>query len=606
MPPKTDAKKKKKSKKELEQERLLLEEQKRKEEEAARLAELARQRERELAEQQEREARDALLESKEPDFAAEILQSDEVALAAEHYVTALLQERERDRSWELYIQCSRIPNPKIESDVATYLSVFRQVHEKQSFGGVQEDLVQTEMLSALLEQEYAQAVDFRYALQAARYVENIRSLRQAVLRKLEAITAYSLQNSEQFPRESTENLLVVQQLHSSVTFALWCNVTKNPRHKAFDVDAIHVTLPKALTLANVAICLVHDRSGLTLNDLYLQQTSARKQIVMSGCLDFSLLELPELPKTVDFWTIRPLLSNNLSVKHVEYPFARGNGDMAAPEQEGGREDDASIFVSFSVGLGLHLHPLATVKWWCAETCTWNSDGITDVEIDRTKGTVQFKSSVLKPCALVQDAVSDFPLEDWKMRTVSVDPPVVRLTVNGKWTDVEFEITESGVSLIRPMNDRLQDEFQGKSFMPTLLIMKLFRYGIGFASPFMGQVDAEERGCYRAMASKCLALSFQAHKANAQHNGCVLTAMDAKDVAYTIVADYHLKIVEKERKVCYCAAEEDLSKPKPETAPHGTVLAVLEDIAPGLPTKWQVPVLVLQLLTIICPLNTASP
>ncbi|KAI9190053.1 Protein casc1 [Blastocladiella emersonii ATCC 22665] len=575
---KKDGKKKKKSKKELEAERLALEEQKRKEEEAARLAELARQREAELAEQKDREERDAALEAEEGTFESERQASVELRQQMVGHVDGILAARDKEEEWDAYISCSRLPNPRVEAEVVAYLAEFIQLPEKPSFGYLESDLAEAERLHALLETRYSRSIDYRDG-KADRYAFNIREARAAIERKWDALSAHILQNSELFPRESTENLLIFQDFPPSVRFCLWANYTKNPRHKAFDVADMHVTLPKSLTLANVAIRVIHDRSDSTLMDLSLQQnTTSRddrlvsRHIILDGVIFFSLLELPELPKTADFWTIRALLANDLSVRHVPYPFPRGteegeggdgsgdsgggegsldasspNATAAAAAASGAtgsngavggdgstappgsaptpvKDDDSAMIISYSVGSELFLHPLATVKWWCAKSCTWRTEGISDVEIDRAKGTVQFKTSVFKPCALVQEAFSDFPSEEWRLRPVlpgPLDPPPlfpsVRLSMNGKWSDLEVEISAKGVTLIRPMNDRLE-VFKGKWFPPTLFFMKLCRFGLAFASPcsFLDQNTSpikEDNECYWAMATRCTQLAFSAHKAN---------------------------------------------------------------------------------------------
>jgi hypothetical protein len=167
------------------------------------------------------------------------------------------------------------------------------------------------------------------------------------------------------------------------------------------LNEIFVNLPKCLTLASGAIRAIYDRSNSVLKDVFLQQSPANRYVVLDGILFLDLLELPELPKSLDFWTIRPLISNNLSVRKIPYPFSRSSDEHAAEKEESEKDDDTAIFVSLSVGTELFIHPMATVKWWCEHTSTWRSDGISDVEIDRTKGMVQFKTNMLRPCALVQ-------------------------------------------------------------------------------------------------------------------------------------------------------------------------------------------------------------
>ncbi|KAI9222217.1 hypothetical protein BC828DRAFT_37404 [Blastocladiella britannica] len=406
-----------------------------------------------------------------------------------------------------------------------------------------------------------------------RFVHDIRSTRRCINRKWDALTAHILQNSETYPRESTENLQIVQEFPPNYRFCVWGNYTRNPRHKTFDISGgLHVTLPKSLTLANVAIRVIHDRSFASLTDFALQHaagtrtpaTQHQRHTVLDGVLHFSLLELPELPKTVDFWTIRQLMASDLSVREVSYPFPRGEEEGGGDGEEGnggdgegppksadgsggsggatssqgggggdsslnssmaGKDDDAML-ISYTIGAGLFLNPVATVKWWSSETQTWRSEGVSDVEIDRTKGSVMFKSSMFRPCALVQPGYLEFPPENWRIFPLPVSRVdlalgnAVRMVVNGKWTDLEIEITRAGVSLIRPMTDRLRLSMGSLSLAPSRFFDTLARFGIAFSSPHdlstapkLSAIDTYDDECYCAMAAKSERLGFSAHKLN---------------------------------------------------------------------------------------------
>ncbi|ORZ39514.1 hypothetical protein BCR44DRAFT_1426691 [Catenaria anguillulae PL171] len=653
---------KKKSKKELEAERMAMEEQRRKDEEVARLAEMAREKEREIAEQKDREERDALLDAEGPTHALESAQVLELRNEMLQAVQGIIAERDKKDEWEAYLKCSRIPNPLVEADVASYLTAFKEIPERPTFQEIATDLAAAEELHGLLEKYYARCIDHQQPA-AARFATNIRDLRSAIDRKWDALTAHILQNSELFPRESTENLLVCQSFPPSITYCLWANFTKNPRHKAFDVlDSIHVTLPKALTLANVAIRVIHDRSMSRLRDLSLQHesSSAKRHIVLDGVLSFSLLELPELPKTADFWTVRPLISNDLSVRHVPFPSTRNVDEDAqqedAAEVEGGdsldssgNRDDDGMVVSFSVGSGLFLHPLATVKWLTMRR-------------DRANGLVQFKLSVLRPCALVQEAFWDFPPEHWKIRPVlnaPIDPtvgPVVRLTLTGKWTDLELDMSKHGVKLVRPTSDRVKEHMHAKRLQPCQFFMTLTRFGLSFASPHslatikqQSESESLDDECYWAMAAKCTSLAFACNR-NTGLNSATLrvvtashpvpdlvektsvlagseseppqpersveigvqlqsnSAPEANTPTFTVVANYNHVITTKARKLFYIAHPDWIAnKWATDSKPHGSLYALLNDLVPDAPLPdWSLVSTVAQVLRITALLDESAP
>lgn len=280
---------------------------------------------------------------------------------------------------------------------------------------------------------------------------------------------------------------------------LWVNYTKNPRYKTFEFNEINVALTKQITLSNSAIRVIADSTELTLRSFLLKQSKDRN--VVLGCvLFFGIYDVPEPPKSIDFWTVRQLMSEDLTLRTVLYPFQKqSNQENVQKEEE--THDDAAIAVSYSVGKGMIISPQATIKYWDEKSQIWDSKGILDVEIDRHTGRIKFKTLVFAPCALVQDAFQEFPFEKWSL--VTKDSKTT-YQINGKWNDIEVEVSEKGVRLIHPMDERLSAEFESKYYSPShfFMVHKNLTFRFFQTMVFASLPKWQRQYCNRIFMSQC--------------------------------------------------------------------------------------------------------
>lgn len=113
-----------------------------------------------------------------------------------------------------------------------------------------------------------------------------------------------LQNVDLYPRESTENFQVEATDDKTFKFALWANLTKNPRYKTIEFqNSLTCSVARPLALDNVGIrmCYTYDSNCAA---KFVMQKGAKKSVI-GGVLYLDLIELPETPKKVETWTIRP-------------------------------------------------------------------------------------------------------------------------------------------------------------------------------------------------------------------------------------------------------------------------------------------------------------
>ncbi|KAL7754314.1 hypothetical protein RI367_000295 [Sorochytrium milnesiophthora] len=566
-------KKKKKSKKELEQERLLLEEQRRQEEEA----ELQRQHERELELQKLREELEAYLEQEEPDFEAQ-RQTVQRLIEKRHEQLQELQRQLHERlAWQEYLQCSQLPDLLCERDVRSYFHMFGEIkvaQEEPSFEVLERYLPEIVELSGALELYLSKALDNGNLKGINHVFDFLLEFAALVRSKWDAVTAVILQYTDHFPREPTENLQLSHAWDSVYNFGLWCNFTKNPRHKLVDFGqalGITVTLPKPITLVSVAVRMMYERQLTTLIAHTLRQNTMPALAPVDGILFLDMVDLPDPAKTIDSWTLRPIVSPDARITSIAYPFANTDADMGDSQMEDKDTDSEQeqwpMLVEYKIPPGLFLYTQATVCWWSADDLTWRSDGITNVDIDRVKGMVKFRSTQFRPTAVVQSMFTEFPFADWFMEPTSQG--AVRLVLQGKLIDLELEMCGKGVTLVRPMTDVLERDFKGVWMNPSQLLLKLSSTGLNFRAPDAAQAanidgvsikDQDcEMECIVALSVLAPFLRFQRHplNCNAVSTRCIfevappVAANKAPDDAQTDqVFDTGYKVLERVRRIAF--------------------------------------------------------
>ncbi|KAG5463404.1 MAG: hypothetical protein BJ554DRAFT_7855, partial [Olpidium bornovanus] len=378
-------------------------------------------------------------------------------------------------------------------------------------------------------------------------------------------------------REANENF-VYMATTDRYAVGVWGNLTKNPRHKSIDFADLKMStgLSKPLALANVAIVMLMQMGACAAAeyDQYIDSTSTA---VVGGVLNLMLAEMPEVPKTVDKWTIRQrtvpatpvmrwawfwsvrleyraapteirrfraLRANPFSVavltptshlKRIEYPFPRQATDPAEEDT-----DDATwaaqwpTQITHALPKGVFLHPdSVTVKYWSAENKRWQDDGVEDNiatprqshQLTSTSpgapehNQVRFRTIHFKPSAVVQDAFSELPYAHWHMRPSTASPNLITLTISGKSQQIQVEIGEQGCRLLAPVVDssELNDPNINKTWMSASLMFK---------------VDARRRGPFFAIRnSGCWA-------ATSPRGGLLVNCCGKKKKTARMVSSYH--------------------------------------------------------------------
>ncbi|TPX57393.1 hypothetical protein PhCBS80983_g03887 [Powellomyces hirtus] len=531
-------KEKKKSKKELEKERLLEEERLQAEEEA-RIAEQLRK-ELELKQRLQREALEALFAQEHDRFEAETAELGRIMETRSARLMSIIEAKEREL--ESYLECRKMPNPKNERDLNTYLIQWaKETPEEEAVPSLLPlfiELPPAEQLCSEIEQQLYGGLDAQKESTFKSLTAHLLRVRELIHAKWDAATSQILQHIDQFAREPNENFQLASRTHNYV-FGIWGNLTKNPRHKVIDFADLKMstTLPKPLVLANVSIRMLLE-SGFTAITPYEQQSTAGPPMSVIGpILNFDLIEMPDPPKTVDTWTIRPMLAKEGKITTLPYPFKKetteDDEDAKAAEEDAeepltpttaAASDIWPMLVSFQVDAGCLLHQeSATIRWWNEATNVWDEEGISDIEIDKETSIVKFRTIHFAPTAMVQYTYAELPYADWSIRPTS--PNHATLHIRGVLNDIQIDIGEGQCRLISPRTEFTDEHLGTRWTSPTILFRRLSRMGANFRAPtsLRGvEIDdlilknpAVEELCMSAISLTARSIAFRRSPAN--HN-----------------------------------------------------------------------------------------
>lgn len=112
--------------------------------------------------------------------------------------------------------------------------------------------------------------------------------------------------------------------------------------------------------------------------------------------------------------------------------------------------------------------------WDTSTNTWNSELIEELNFDKAKRELSFKTRKFAPIAFLQPKTIDFPYDSWYLRCT--DEQVGLLTINTKRITLNIEIHPLGVKLVENKYDEL-NHIADKEMHPGMLLFELSKCGI---------------------------------------------------------------------------------------------------------------------------------
>ncbi|VDM34642.1 unnamed protein product [Hydatigera taeniaeformis] len=219
---------------------------------AAKLAELKHKHELEVEEQKFRKA--------ELDETRELLSKHHEALdkiqreRADDYIVSMVLLC-YPFQWYRYLLCDGLPNPIIEKEINTYMSLWRTNEDRISMDDVMVDSVNAMKLIDELQTLIAD-LDENYS-ELERYRKVMQELRELVQEKVNRACVETLTKASHFADPESANLQ--KYWHNNwLSLCIWGNLSKNPRIKqyTFEETGITFSIPRLLTLSDCAFRIV--------------------------------------------------------------------------------------------------------------------------------------------------------------------------------------------------------------------------------------------------------------------------------------------------------------------------------------------------------------
>ncbi|KAJ8325166.1 hypothetical protein O5D80_006120 [Batrachochytrium dendrobatidis] len=571
--------KKKKTKKDTSKEKELEELKKQQLEEEQRLAEEKQRRDRELQEQRNRELIEQFFDREQSRLNDEALEIQRIVEFKRNELNSILAKIQMEAEWKQFMDCETLPQPKSERDVNTYLGLWAEekisVEEEPSLTPLFNQLPNAETLLAQLEKERAFARDNRDEKNWVRLDEHMNFLLKILDSKWNCISQQILQHADYFWRDPNENFQLSGKT-DNFAYGIWGNLTKNPRHKLIEFTDINLSasLPKPLALSNVSIRMIH-MTGPNCGVPFENQENEEHRSFVGGILMLDLAEMPDLPKTVDTWTIRQILSPDGNLKKLEYPFKKAAAEIT--EEDAQAANDAqmwSTLISFPIPSNVNLDRNSVkVMFWNAEYKMWDDEGITDDDIDLEAGIVKCRTTHFCPTAVVQNTYSELPYCDWRLDPTDVHRAI--LYIHGKQNKLKIEIREGECMVIQCGSESVPRSLRNKWFPPSLLLKRLSQHGFNFQGPdSMKGVNIEDLVLkYHAAEkesiigiSQCIAsMSFKSSPSNrlVSSSKCVFQFKDASDPPETdwrsLVYDVNYRIKDQGHTVGYITSDNNVTE-----------------------------------------------
>ncbi|XP_067346496.1 dynein axonemal intermediate chain 7 isoform X1 [Channa argus] len=156
--------------------------------------------------------------------------------------------------WERYLRCDGTPEPSVQQEINTYISLWRDDPEV-NIGCV---LQQCNLALQLFEELEDLLTEAGNKQEAHKYQEALINLQELIHFKHQLATEEILKTASANIDTETGNMQTVVK-DDNITLCLWANFTKNPRFKGlqFEEASMSFTLPKQLAVSDIAVRILH-------------------------------------------------------------------------------------------------------------------------------------------------------------------------------------------------------------------------------------------------------------------------------------------------------------------------------------------------------------
>ncbi|XP_060935148.1 dynein axonemal intermediate chain 7 [Limanda limanda] len=194
--------------------------------------------------------------------------------------------------WERYMCCDGNPDPEVQQDVNTYISLWREDPEI-NITPVLKQCNDALQLLGELEVLLRDATDTK---KCQIYEEAVTSLQELIHSKLHLSTEKILKMANENTDTETGNMqTVVKGDHT--TLCLWVNLKRNQRFKGLNFEEVGLAfeIPKQLTMSDIAVRILHTQY----DHLSFLPRMAQRKIQISSDSPESLAVVDEAPADTD-------------------------------------------------------------------------------------------------------------------------------------------------------------------------------------------------------------------------------------------------------------------------------------------------------------------
>uniref|UniRef100_A0A8C9YL25 Dynein axonemal intermediate chain 7 n=1 Tax=Sander lucioperca TaxID=283035 RepID=A0A8C9YL25_SANLU len=211
--------------------------------------------ERERLERERKEKEQERLELKDQERREDELNELRHLLEENHTaVTTWKTDAVEKAKWERYMHCDGIPDPAVQQDLNTYISLWRDDPEVN----ITLVLKQCHLTLQLMEELEALLRDVTDPQECYKYQEGLINLQELIHSKHLLTTEEILKMASMNIDTETGNMQTVVK-DVNITLCLWANLKKNPRFRDlnFEEAGLGFELPKQLAVSHIAVRLLH-------------------------------------------------------------------------------------------------------------------------------------------------------------------------------------------------------------------------------------------------------------------------------------------------------------------------------------------------------------
>ncbi|CEL93882.1 unnamed protein product [Vitrella brassicaformis CCMP3155] len=470
----------KRSKKAIEEEMRRQEEERKKKEEEDRIkAEEDKKRK-----EEEERLRQEMLEKMRAEEAARLEEEAPRVMEADRDRQQHLEEQQRakkqQKEWVRFQQCYSLPDPRNESDLTAFLTIWR---EEEGYGGVEGlkggAVVKSPMTCALEKCVYAEEVVSDILREWCRAAEGgltprqqfclkyINEIRTVELDTIDDATAHLLAHIENEPSNGRNEVQNAWPTQKGLLVGFWGYLqSKGFRAKVIDFPSIGIgmELPKSIALQAMGHC-IGVRVFYTSYDSVAFLSPSHSEVVLGGMVHVDLLSIPHFPKKIKGWTVRSVPPPEEAMKKLSYP----NTDATTPASG----SIQPVKIEYTIPSNVIVRE-PNVQLWDSQALTWCDDNIGEIAFDESTRKCSFFSLRLASFALTQDRTLDLPYSWWQIKARSATS--AQLLLQGPDFLIAFAITEDGVQLEGPDRPELA-ALREQILSPADLLLQLRNCGI---------------------------------------------------------------------------------------------------------------------------------